>query len=163
MERLIKNGNVILDGTLPKYKKEKLAYEKLEEIETIMEKYGIQTTQELDSILSRTRKKINLAKALTKNKCCLGYILQFNNGKCCYQNDNDLGLDLESIDQPIAYKSKIYLYKKYYVYYIVDNIDDDGTGIDLELAKVLLKECHKHFIPLTKEEEQKCKNYWNLF
>lgn len=107
--------------------------------------------------------KINLAKALYKNSNCLGYILRFNNGKCTYQNDNDLGLDLEALDQTIEYKEKIYLYKRYYVYYIVDDIDDDNSGVDLELAKVLLKECHKHFIPLTEEEQKMCEDYWKSF
>lgn len=41
MERLIKNGDVILDGTLTRYQKEKQAFEKLEKLEDIEEKFGI--------------------------------------------------------------------------------------------------------------------------
>ena len=41
MERLIKNGDVILDGTLTRYQKEKRAFEKLEKLEDIEEKLGI--------------------------------------------------------------------------------------------------------------------------
>lgn len=107
--------------------------------------------------------EINLAKALTNNSNCLGYILQFKNGKCTYQNDNDLGLDIDALDQKIKYEKKIYLYKRFYAYLIVENTEDDGTGIDLELAKTLLKECHKHFIPLTYEEEKVCREYWKGF
>ena len=163
MEKLIENEDIILDGTLPRYAKEKLAFKKLGEVETIMERHGIKSTKELDEILAKARKKINLAKAISKNANCLGYIVEFNNGKCTYQNDNDLGLDMDAINSPVVYKDKIYLYKRYYAYHIVDDIEDDGTGIDLELAKALLKECHKHFIPLTEDEEKKCENYWKQF
>lgn len=41
MKRLIKNGDVILDGTLTRYQKEKQAFEKLEKLEDIEEKLGI--------------------------------------------------------------------------------------------------------------------------
>ena len=37
MEKLIKNGDIILDGTLPRYQKEKQAFEKLEYIEGFRE------------------------------------------------------------------------------------------------------------------------------
>ena len=41
MERLIKNGDVILDGTLTRYQKEKQAFEKLEKLEDIEEELEI--------------------------------------------------------------------------------------------------------------------------
>lgn len=163
MEKLIKNGEIYLDGTLPKYQKEKMAFEKLEEIEKVMAKYGINTTKELEEVLTHARKKINLAKALTQNKNCFGYIIQFNNGKYTYQNDNDLGLDIDGLNHNVFYEKKIYLYKHYYAYLIKGECEDDGNGVELDLAIALLKECHKHIIPLTEEEKQKCKEYWNLF
>lgn len=39
--RLVKDGKIILDGTLREYEKEKLAFEKLEKIEDIEEELGI--------------------------------------------------------------------------------------------------------------------------
>ena len=108
-------------------------------------------------------KTINLAKALLKNKNCLGFICKFTNGKYFYQNDNDLGLDLDALNQKIEYKRKIYLYERYYCYLIVDGGEDDGLGMDLGTAKALLKECHKHTIPLTKREEKLCEKYWKQF
>ena len=51
MERLIKDGKVILDGTLPQYEKEKQAFKKLEEIEELMECYNIEDLVELHRIL----------------------------------------------------------------------------------------------------------------
>lgn len=41
MERLIKNGDVILDGTLTRYQKEKQAFEKLKKLEDIEEELGL--------------------------------------------------------------------------------------------------------------------------
>lgn len=163
MERLIEKGNVILDGTLTREEKERKAFGLLEKLEGIMERHGIQSADHLDEILSNSRKKVNLAKALMDNKNCLGYIIRFNNGKCAYQNDNDLGLDLEGLDHPTPYDRKIYLHKRYYCYYLVGDYDDDGSGVDLEMAELLLKECHDHFIPLTDEEKKKCEEYWKQF
>jgi len=113
--------------------------------------------------MKSNKKKVNLAKALTKNKNCLGYIVRFNNGKHMYQNDNDLGLDLEYLDMDIEYEKKIFVYKRFYIYYIVDNIEDDGNGIDLDVAIALLKECHENIIPLSEKEKEKCNNYWKPF
>lgn len=108
-------------------------------------------------------KKVNLARAIVKNKNCLGFITPFNNGKFAYQNDNDLGLDLEGIDCEVE-ATKVYIYKRLYAYLLCDSdIEDDGTGVDFEMAKLLLKECHKHFIPLTSQEEKKCEEYWKGF
>ena len=41
MERLIKDGDIILDGTLPRYQKEKKAFLKLQAREDIEEELGI--------------------------------------------------------------------------------------------------------------------------
>lgn len=108
-------------------------------------------------------KKINLAYALCKNSNCLGFIIQYPNGKCIYQNDNDLGLDLDGINYLVEYKEKLFLYKRHYVYFLEENGDDDGKGVDLELAKALIKECHNDFIPLTPEEQKLCDDYWKSF
>ncbi len=49
-KRLIKNGDIILDGTLPRYAKEKQAFEKLEYIEEVLEKHNI-PYEMLDKVL----------------------------------------------------------------------------------------------------------------
>ena len=51
MGRLIKNGDVILDGTLTRQEKEKQAFKKLEGIEELMECYAIEDLVELKRIL----------------------------------------------------------------------------------------------------------------
>ena len=42
MNRLIKDGDIILDGTLPRYQKEKNAFLKLQEREELDEKIGVE-------------------------------------------------------------------------------------------------------------------------
>lgn len=108
------------------------------------------------------RKKINLAKALTNNKCCLGFIFRFSNNSWFYQNDNDLGLDLDGIDLLQPYIKKIYIYKRYYVYQMVGGYEPSPNEPKASYKTViaLLKECHKHIIPLTKQEEELCRKYW---
>ena len=160
MKRLIKNNDIILDGTLPRYKKEQEAYNKLEKLENVLEKYAVDSIEELEKRLSNAKKKIYLAKALSNNSNCLGYIVCFNNGKCTYQNVNDLGLDYDAIDTELEYVKKIYIYKRFYAYYIVEDNNDDGTGIELELAKTLLKGCYDHILPLTEQEKKTCEDYW---
>ena len=51
MERLIKDGSVILDGTLTRADKEKQAFKKLEDIEGLMESYDIEDLSMLHRIL----------------------------------------------------------------------------------------------------------------
>ena len=51
MNRLIKDGDVILDGTLTKKDKIKQAFEKLEDIEELMECYEIEDLVALHRIL----------------------------------------------------------------------------------------------------------------
>ena len=51
MERLIKDGEVILDGTLTRAEKEKQAFEKLEDIEELMDIYDIEDLPTLHHIL----------------------------------------------------------------------------------------------------------------
>lgn len=106
-------------------------------------------------------KKINLAKVIN-NKNCLGFVFRFKNGRWYYQNDNDLGLDLESIDfeQPLI--KKIYIYKNYYVYQVRGCSDASVADANATYAQLiaLIKECHRHFIPLTKQDEKHLRNYW---
>ena len=47
MKRLIKDKDIILDGTAPRYLKEQEAFEKLEIIEGILEKYQVESFDEL--------------------------------------------------------------------------------------------------------------------
>ena len=49
MKRLIKDGNIILDGTAPEYIKEQEAFKKLEIIEQIMFIHKIDNLSELDN------------------------------------------------------------------------------------------------------------------
>lgn len=107
-------------------------------------------------------KTVNLAKALWKNKNCWGYIYPKADNTYEYQNDNDLGLDLESIDCRVPYIKKIFIKNRYYVYLLAEG-DDTEKGLPLELTKALLHECHKHVVPLDKEEEIMCQEYWSLF
>ena len=51
MKRLIVNGNIVLDGTAPKFKKEQEAFEKLEIIEELLERYEIKNLTELKLVL----------------------------------------------------------------------------------------------------------------
>ena len=51
MERLIKDDDIILDGTLPRYEKEKNAFHKLYLVEEILEKYGIEDLHDLNHTL----------------------------------------------------------------------------------------------------------------
>ena len=51
MNKLIKNGDVILDGTLTRHEKEKQAFIKLGFIEELMEKHKIMGLEELDLAL----------------------------------------------------------------------------------------------------------------
>lgn len=49
MERLIKNGDVVLDGTATRNEKEYRAFRKLEVIEEFMEVYKIKDLEELQT------------------------------------------------------------------------------------------------------------------
>lgn len=51
MKRYTKNGKIILDGTTPKYEKEKLAFEKLSLIEDLEEKLGIDLIDIINKLL----------------------------------------------------------------------------------------------------------------
>jgi len=57
MKRLIKDGKVILDGTLPQYKKQEQANRLLQYIEGLFQKYEIKTLVELEEILKNYRKR----------------------------------------------------------------------------------------------------------
>ena len=106
-------------------------------------------------------KKINLAKAMLKNKNCLGFIWRFKNGRYGYQNDNDLGLDLEAIKGSQRYVKKIFI-GKYYIYQVFGGFEDDGTGAGLKTTIALLKNCHSVLFTLTKREQRLCDNYYNF-
>ena len=41
MSRLVKDGKINLDGTLPKYQKEKMVYEQFETIENVIERHEL--------------------------------------------------------------------------------------------------------------------------
>ena len=49
MEKLIKNGDIILDGTATRNEKEYRAFRKLEVIEEFMEKHSIKDLEELQT------------------------------------------------------------------------------------------------------------------
>lgn len=50
MKKLIKDGDIILDGTLTRHEKEKEAFKKLESIECVLEKHNI-PYEMLDDVL----------------------------------------------------------------------------------------------------------------
>lgn len=51
MKRLVKNGKIYLDGTLPCYEKERMAFEKLETIENWEEQTGLDAIETLNKLL----------------------------------------------------------------------------------------------------------------
>ena len=113
-------------------------------------------------------KKVNLAKAIWKNKKCLGYAWQMVKGKYEYQNDNDLGLDFESINGLLPYNKKVYVGNGYYFYVmrgIWGNEKDKAANawVTLNMVKILLKECHSALFTLTKREQTLAKKYWGNF
>lgn len=109
-------------------------------------------------------KKVNLAKALCKNKMCIGYVWQVAKGKYDIQNDNDLGLDLELINGEMSYNKKVYVGNGYY-FYVMRGIwgDDKTQGVTLNMAKLLLKECHSTLFKLNKHEQKRLAKYWGQF
>jgi len=109
-------------------------------------------------------KTINLAKAMTKNKKCIGYVWQIAKGKYQVQNDNDLGLDLDCINSEIPYNKKVYVENGYY-FYVMRGIwgDDQEQGVTLNMAKLLLKECHSTLFELSKIEQKRLAKYWGQF
>lgn len=109
-------------------------------------------------------KKVNLVKALCDYKYCIGYVWQVSKGKYEYQNDNDLGLDLESIKGLISYNKKVYVGNGYY-FYVMRGIwgDDNSNGVTLNMAKLLLKECHSTLFTLTEREKKRLEKYWGQF
>lgn len=108
--------------------------------------------------------KVNLAKAITKNKKCIGYVYRVGKNLYEYQNDNDLGLDLESIDLSLTYNKKVYVGKGYYFYVMRGNwAYEQAQGISLDMATLLLKECHKHIFDITPSEQKKLDEYWGQF
>lgn len=56
MKRLIKDDDIILDGTLPRYEKEKNAFHKLGIIEELMEEFGIKDIFELRKAIERYKR-----------------------------------------------------------------------------------------------------------
>ena len=67
MKKLIKNGDIILDGTLTRHEKEKQAFIKLGFIEEIMEKHSIKDLEELQTafVVYNTFKSL-MAKEINK-------------------------------------------------------------------------------------------------
>ena len=108
-------------------------------------------------------KTVNLAKALCKNKNCWGFIFKSDSGRYLYQNDNDLGLDLEGLNNKAPYIKKIYIVGRYYAYLMKDQGGEDDAATDLKTAKALLHECHDHVVELTPREKKLVYNYWMQF
>ena len=106
-------------------------------------------------------KKVNLAHAMLHNKNCYGFIWKYSNGKYGYQNDNDLGLDLDPINFSQSYIRKVFVDNKHYVYQLRYGASDDGRGTSLKTVCALLKECHAQ--PLTSSELLLTERYWSQF
>ena len=67
MERLIKDGDIILDGTLPRYQKEKNAFLKLSSFEDFEQEFGIS----LVKLLS-----VKKVYYMDWNRDCSGFIIK---------------------------------------------------------------------------------------
>lgn len=67
MERLIKDGDIILDGTLPRYQKEKNAFLKLSSFEDFEQEFGISLVKLLAA------KKVYY---MDWNRDCSGFIIR---------------------------------------------------------------------------------------
>lgn len=104
-------------------------------------------------------KSINLAKAILRNKNCLGFVWKTIYGKYEVQNDNDLGLDLEIINAPLKYTKKVFI-GKYYFYVMYGYMSEATTGVTLNMAKLLLKECHSALFNLTAQEQKRLEKYY---
>ena len=108
-------------------------------------------------------KKVNLAKAITSNKKCIGYVWQTSKGKYDIQNDNDLGLDLELINGNIRYNKKVYVGNGYYFYVMYGLWGKSTTEVTLSMATILLKECHSTLFELTPHEKARASKYWGEY
>ena len=114
------------------------------------------------------KKTINLARAMLHNSKCLGYAWQMTRGRYEYQNDNDLGLDLEAIDCELRYNKKVYVGNGYYFYVmrgLWGNKEDEikNAWVSLNMVAILLKECHSTLFTLTPREQARAKKYWGQF
>ena len=108
-------------------------------------------------------KKVNLAKAMLKNKKCIGFAYQTSKGHYDIQNDNDLGLDLEGIDSMQPYNKKVYVGNGHYFYVMRGLWGKSDSEVTLSMATILLKECHPHLFTLTEREKARAKKYWSQF
>ena len=52
MKRLIKNDDIILDGTAPRYQKEKEAFHLLSLFEDLLERHELKSIDELEEVLN---------------------------------------------------------------------------------------------------------------
>lgn len=108
----------------------------------------------------RNNKKISLKAAVLNYKYCLGFIWRLNNGLYDYQNDNDLGLDVDEL-KGLQKVTKIYIDKKYYIYQLKGVYEDEGNGEDLATIKAVLKDCHSNIFKLTPTEKKLSDKYFN--
>ncbi len=107
-------------------------------------------------------KKVNLARVIQKNKKCLGFAFRVGKNRYEYQNDNDLGLDLEGCDCIQRYNRKIYVGNGYYYYLMWGNFEGDikSEGVTLSMVTLLLKECHSQLFSFNKREQNRLDRYW---
>ena len=112
-------------------------------------------------------KKVNLAKAILNNHKCLGYCWQVKKGGYQYQNDNDLGLDMDALDCVSRYTKKVYVGDGYFFYVMYglweDNINIEPYHVSLKMVGTLLKECHPHLFQLTEKEKRLTQKFWAQF
>ena len=109
------------------------------------------------------KKTINLARAMLHNSKCLGYAWQMTRGKYDYQNDNDLGLDLDAINGKMPYNKKVYVGGGYYFYVMRGLWGESHTATTLKMVAILLKECHSALFTLTPREQKRADKYWGQF
>lgn len=81
MKRQIKDNDIILDGTLTRYEKEKIAFATLGQVEDILEKYHLDSVEDLAKILE-------IYKDICEN-CMKGNWITIRNGRVIYYNEHE--------------------------------------------------------------------------
>ena len=114
------------------------------------------------------KETFNLAHALGEDPLCLGVAWRVRPGEDLwnYQNDNDLGLDLEGYDEAGGIEAERLTADEAGHYIIIDEAFgdmEDGAAAPLNTVVALLKECHPTLFKLTPAEQKLCDDYWGRF
>ena len=110
----------------------------------------------------------SLEQCLMDDPLCMGVAWECRKGSGLYnyQNDNDLGLDVDGIEGVLINAERLPLGDQgHYMLLDLENCQDmeDGAATDLDTVKALLKECHPTLFHLNDDEQTLCKAYWARF